>query len=332
MNSLKVAIILPVYNVASYLRECLDSILSQEYDNFIVIAVNDGSTDDSRGILESYAKKDSRIIVLDQENSGISSVRNRALELIESMKDIDYVSFIDSDDTVDVRFLSRHISVLKTEDADVSVCGYTQRTTETQKKPKTFNHKKILSRKDFINMIYRFSDWKRVHGDGGMIWKQVYKASIIQGLRFIDDEFFVEDEFYNLQVAKIAQKFVYIPENLYFYRNVPTSLTNQDKFLIKLMNGRRKCYELCPEFPLEQQLTILSAFIEVVILVLKTGHHVIDIKKYQNECQMAYKAGMLRGKTYRRFLCYCHFPTLMMLVFRVRKFLRKIKGKSVKNI
>ena len=90
MNSLKVAIILPVYNVASYLRECLDSILSQEYDNFIVIAVNDGSTDDSRGILESYAKKDSRIIVLDQENSGISSVRNRALELIESMKDIDY--------------------------------------------------------------------------------------------------------------------------------------------------------------------------------------------------------------------------------------------------
>lgn len=104
MNSLKVAIVLPVYNVASYLRECLDSILAQEYKNFIVIAVNDGSTDGSQEILELYAKKDSRIIVLDQENSGISSVRNRALELIEAMKDIDYVSFIDSDDTVDVRF------------------------------------------------------------------------------------------------------------------------------------------------------------------------------------------------------------------------------------
>lgn len=326
MNSLKVAIILPVYNVASYLRECLDSILSQEYDNFIVIAVNDGSTDDSRGILESYAKKDSRIIVLDQENSGISSVRNRALELIESMKDIDYVSFIDSDDTVDVRFLSRHISVLKTEDADVSVCGYTQCTTETQKKPKTFNHKKILSRKDFINIIYRFSDWKRVHGDGGMVWKQVYRASVIQGLRFIDDKFFIEDELYNIQVAKIARKFVYIPENLYFYRSVPTSLTNQEAFLIKLLNGRRKCYELCQDFPLDLQLIILSAFVETAVIVLKTGQDVNDIKQYKDECKKAYRAGLLRRKTYRRFWCHCYFPILMKLIFRVRNFfLRKSK-------
>ena len=326
MNSLKVAIVLPVYNVASYLRECLDSILAQEYKNFIVIAVNDGSTDGSREILELYAKKDSRIIVLDQENSGISSVRNRALELIEAMKDIDYVSFIDSDDTVDVRFLSRHISVLKSENADVSVCGYTQCEMGTRKKAKVFNHKKILSRKDFVNIIYRFSDWKRVHGDGGMVWKQVYRTSTIQGLRFIDDKFFVEDELYNIQVAKIAQKFVYIPENLYFYRSVPTSLTNQDAFLIKLMNGRRKCYELCQEFPLEQQLTILSAFIEAVILVLKAGHHVVDIKKYEKECQIAYKAGMLRGKTYRRFLSYCHFPRLIMLIFKVKIFFRKNMG------
>lgn len=62
MNSLKVAIVLPVYNVASYLRECLDSILAQEYENFIVIAVNDGSTDNSLDILKLYARKDARII------------------------------------------------------------------------------------------------------------------------------------------------------------------------------------------------------------------------------------------------------------------------------
>lgn len=323
MNSLKVAIVLPVYNVASYLRECLDSILAQEYENFIVIAVNDGSTDNSLDILKLYARKDARIIVLNQENSGISAVRNRALELIEAMKDVDYVSFVDSDDTVDVCFLSRHISVLKSENADVSVCGYAQCETGSQKKAKVFKNKKILSRKDFINIIYRLSDWKKVHGGGGMVWKQVYRASIIQGLRFIDDKLFVEDELYNIQVAKIAKKFVYVPENLYFYRSVPTSLTNQDKFLIKLMNGRRRCYELSRDLPLDLQLTILSAFIETAVLVLKAGDDVNDIKQYKDECQQAYKAGVLRSKTYRRFLFYCHFPAVVMFVFRVRKFLYK---------
>lgn len=80
----KVAIVVPVYNVAPYLNECLDSILTQTYTNFTVFAVDDGSTDESGAILDEWASKDTRFVVIRQKNGGLSAARNAALDLIET--------------------------------------------------------------------------------------------------------------------------------------------------------------------------------------------------------------------------------------------------------
>ena len=90
MRSPNISLIIPVYNVEDYLPDCLDSVLAQSYTDFEVIAVNDGSTDGSREILADYAKKDSRIRIIDQANRGLAGARNTGVAAANGM----YLSLI----------------------------------------------------------------------------------------------------------------------------------------------------------------------------------------------------------------------------------------------
>lgn len=94
MTKPKVTVILPVYNAATYLGQCLDSVIAQTCADWTLIAVNDGSTDDSEAICRRYAAADSRITLISQQNKGVSSARNTALDSTES----EYVFFLDADD------------------------------------------------------------------------------------------------------------------------------------------------------------------------------------------------------------------------------------------
>lgn len=98
----KISIIIPVYNAEKFIRRCIDSILAQSFQDFELILVNDGSTDSSKEICDSYSSLDNRIIVISQENSGASSARNAGLEFAKS----EYVCFIDADDYVGKEYLS----------------------------------------------------------------------------------------------------------------------------------------------------------------------------------------------------------------------------------
>ena len=93
-TSLKISVIIPVYNVEKYLRICLESILNQNFKGYEIILINDGSTDNSLNICREYEKKYSNIIVINEENSGPSAARNKGLEYAKGK----YISFIDSDD------------------------------------------------------------------------------------------------------------------------------------------------------------------------------------------------------------------------------------------
>lgn len=94
MKKFKVSVIIPVYNAGKYLRDCLDSVISQTLRDIEIICVNDGSTDDSLVILEEYIQKDSRISVINQINKGVSVARNNAIEIARG----EYIAFLDSDD------------------------------------------------------------------------------------------------------------------------------------------------------------------------------------------------------------------------------------------
>lgn len=106
MNVL-ISIIIPVYNVEDYLERCLDSIIHQSYKNIEIIVINDGSTDSSLKILEKYALKNSRIIIVNQENKGLSGARNIGVEKAIG----DYIWFVDGDDFIDNDACERLISL-----------------------------------------------------------------------------------------------------------------------------------------------------------------------------------------------------------------------------
>ena len=94
---MKISVIIPVYNVDEFLSECLESVINQTYNNIEIILIDDGSTDESGKICDKYGAKDKRIKVIHQENMGVSSTRNRGIDLSSG----EYLTFVDSDDILD---------------------------------------------------------------------------------------------------------------------------------------------------------------------------------------------------------------------------------------
>ena len=121
MNS-KISVIVPIYNTEKYLPNCLDSITSQTHDNLEIILVDDGSTDNSGKIADTYAKKDKRIKVIHQKNAGQTAARNRGIK--ESTGD--YLSFVDSDDQIEPVFYSTLLKLYK-DNTSIAVCGHQYR-------------------------------------------------------------------------------------------------------------------------------------------------------------------------------------------------------------
>lgn len=115
-----ISIIVPVYNVEKYLDRCVQSILIQSFKRFELILVNDGSTDNSFEICQKYRKKDSRVILISQENKGLSAARNTGLNNAHG----DYICFIDSDDFIEKDYLKLLLNNLKSNNADISICEY----------------------------------------------------------------------------------------------------------------------------------------------------------------------------------------------------------------
>ena len=116
----RISVIIPIFNTGVYLSRCLDSILNNTYRNLEIICINDGSTDDSGKILEEYKTRDSRIVVLSQENRGISAARNAGIDIATGK----FIAFIDSDDWIHPNYF-RYLAQLQQETkVDIAICGY----------------------------------------------------------------------------------------------------------------------------------------------------------------------------------------------------------------
>ena len=114
----KVSVIIPVYNVEKYLRECLNSVINQTLKDIEIILVDDGSTDSSLSICQEYAKKDDRIIVLTQQNQGAAVARNNGIKIAKG----EYLSILDSDDYFDLSMLEKLYNKAVKDDLDITIC------------------------------------------------------------------------------------------------------------------------------------------------------------------------------------------------------------------
>ncbi|MGN0490935.1 glycosyltransferase family 2 protein [Ruminococcus sp.] len=167
MSSIKFSIIIPVYNVEKYLNECVESVINQTYSNFEIILVDDGSTDSSPKICDSYVEKDNRIKVIHKKNGGLSSARNVGIKNMTG----DYVLFLDSDDFWDDKSLLSSIDeVIRNYGSDVIILGYRKfydekrvyvngydTTTYEHGKTKAEQVKSLIS-----NNLFESSAWSKI--------------------------------------------------------------------------------------------------------------------------------------------------------------------------
>ena len=115
----RVSIIVPVYNTGDFLEECLDSLVSQTLSNIEILCIDDGSSDHSPAILDAYASRDARVKVVHQANSGVSTSRNKGLDMASG----EYVQFVDSDDYIETYSCERLVAVADKDQADIVVFG-----------------------------------------------------------------------------------------------------------------------------------------------------------------------------------------------------------------
>lgn len=118
----KVSIIVPVYNAAKYLNQCLDSILGQVLNEIELILINDGSTDNSGAICDGYARQDGRVKVVHQNNEGVSQARNTGLEMCLG----EYIGFVDADDWIEADMYSEMLAMINSHQADIGICSFTR--------------------------------------------------------------------------------------------------------------------------------------------------------------------------------------------------------------
>ena len=122
----KITVMIPLYNVEKYLKRCLDSILAQTFQDFEILLIDDGSTDNSGAIGDKYANKDNRIHIIHKKNEGQAITRNKCIDWCMKNSSSEWLTFIDSDDWIHKRYLELLLETAIKYDVSVSVCDYVQ--------------------------------------------------------------------------------------------------------------------------------------------------------------------------------------------------------------
>ncbi len=218
-DNVLISIIVPVYNVENYIKDCLDSILNQTFCEFELILVDDGSTDKSSEICDEYASKDNRISVIHQTNRGLSAARNTGLEKAKG----NYIGFVDSDDTITKNMYQVLYDNLIEYQADLSVCSVYEKRKNNRwqiEQPKYENVVKIYSGTELINYL----TYQKYQTLLPMANNKLYRRELIEHIRYPNGKIH-EDEFIIHELLFHAKKVVISKAQLYEYLIREDSIT-----------------------------------------------------------------------------------------------------------
>ena len=206
----KISVIVPVYNTSKYLYRCLDSVLDQDFDeDYEVICVNDGSTDDSLKILREYEKKYSKIKIVDKVNSGVAITRNTGLKNTKG----DFIAFLDSDDFITRNYLSKLYDTALKTNSDVVICNF-------YKYYEKINFAKPIFYKFRSGEFDKYQILKGLIPDNlihSYLWNKLWKREIFDDLNVFPNIKF-EDLAILTKLIYKAEKITVINDALYYYR------------------------------------------------------------------------------------------------------------------
>lgn len=206
MKKALVSIIIPIYKVEPYLRRCLDSVLNQTYSNLEIILVDDGSPDKCPQLCDEYAAKDNRIIVIHKKNGGLSDARNAGLDKSNG----EYISFVDSDDWIDEKYVDKLLNIALKENADISIGENIKIHGNFHITPSETTIKSYSSKEALIHLF------THNHIAFNISCGKLYKKHLFSSLRFPVGKFH-EDEFTTYLLFYNAKKISYTSAILYYY-------------------------------------------------------------------------------------------------------------------
>lgn len=219
----KISVIIPVYNAEKYIEKCIDSIICQTYKEIEIIAVNDGSEDNSLSLLQKY--KDV-IKIIDKPNSGVSNTRNMGLQHANG----EYIMFVDSDDWLDKDCI--YDCLKKSQNADIIrfKLNYVYSNGSSFIEEDDFLNETLIDKTQFKDTIYT----KILTGIAlNSICRTIFKRRVLEGIKFREDLKTAEDLIFNIEAFSNANSFIYISKGYYNYYQTTQGLTGRGLSIFK---------------------------------------------------------------------------------------------------
>lgn len=353
-----VSIIVPVYKVEKYLNCCLDSIINQTYKHLEIILINDGSPDNSLQICKSYAEKDSRIKVINQENKGLASARNSGLREMSG----DFFYFVDSDDYIHPNLIETTVKLAEKEKANIvqinikevpaDFKGLTidelEKETQRLKNESIIQDEKsflvntdIIQKFDLIQALYNLDlDNKNFANDirltTTVVWTKLYRTSAMKDFLFPEGMRMHEDQMVAHRIIQKGNGMIFVDIPYYYYRQSEASLirvgwTKKRLAILDCYEDRLKC---CEEVGFQKLVDFI--YLRYLVCMFR-NYNMIDEKLSDEECKIEKKILLGRMKklleekrgnlTRTKKIFYWSFlvcPSFFIFVFRIRN---RIKSK-----
>ena len=333
MSEIPVSVIIPVYNVEAYLREALDSVIGQTYENLEIIVIDDGSTDNSGNICDEYAVKDSRIRVIHQKNNGLSAARNAGLDVMNG----DLVVFLDPDDAYLPEYVNTLMDTLIREDADIVVCRY---ISYKESGKLNMDHKRTLwpaIGHGSISRIEALRALVRNEINFG-VWNKIYRRELWNDLRFPEGHVH-EDNATTFLVIDLSNKITVIDDVLYLHRQRPGSITHlhtvtnlSDKMLACSCLDNYIEKNTPAVFSADDLNQGLQATLNSIISVYaqyKNKNDAVAVELRDRSIKKGRQLGLdtMSCRTRIAFFMLCHCPNLLTIAYPIYLSIRRLTYK-----
>lgn len=216
-----ISVIVPIFNAEKYLHRCIKRILAQDYTDYELLLIDDGSIDNSATICDEFAKYDNRIRVFHKENGGVSSARNWGLDKAIG----EYIMFVDSDDYMLPGMLEVMVSTLKAKSADLVVCGTTETGGGYWRPIADVDYSINQLKENFVSLLHTELL--------SPPWNKIYKKEIIGSNRFCEDISFGEDLLFNIQYLEKCENISLIKESPFYHEK-----ENENSLVVKFNRNR----------------------------------------------------------------------------------------------
>lgn len=286
-NNPIISIVVPVYNTEKYLRQCIDSLINQTFSNIEIICVNDESQDNSKDIIEEYANKDNRIILLDQKNTGVSGARNTGINKSNG----EYIMFVDSDDWIELDTCQIAYEVIIKYKTDVVMWSYIKEYGDISIPKIIYDEELIVfSKKEVKTKLYRHFfgpiDEELAKPENMEVlnptWMKLYKTSLIKdnGIEFYDIKKLGtgEDGLFNLYLFKYIETAIFIKKNFYHYRKT-NDISITTAYNDKIINQQHHLFEIMEKYIQSENLDhtyILALNNRMALSIIGVGLNILS--------------------------------------------------------